>query len=276
MTDYNVVVGQHRDVMKNSKIKIYSFVGISIFLGLYLLQIYILKNREQVSSITSEHSLTDPIETEDASTVAQTKRNTEHRDVTSMPAGFTMSDWVIAEDWMGQRGYISKKDAGVYQSYSDETLLQLAKQGDLIALDRLTKISFANRNVAAGIGYLNVAARFGSTAALDQLTAFSEPHFSPDESEKTRRLATMETLAIAKVIELRGDAGLSAVSINSFKKSYERQLGQPLQLSADEDSLVQSRAMAIYSKLESERTKLGLPPFDNTRPSEVDKIYSEN
>ena len=178
------------------------------------------------------------------------------------------------KEWFSSKGYFTKEDSAVYESYNDETLKSLGKQGDLLALDLL--ISRSAGNEKAVMQYITVGAVYGSTTALDSLTIYTAPKSTNNMTEESRRPAALETLAVTKVIEMRGDRSLAQSSKVSFLNSYKRRYDTDLKISDDEQKYVDSRAQEIYDQLQKIRHEVGLGDFDNTEPTSIKKVFGLN
>ncbi len=176
-------------------------------------------------------------------------------------------------NWMSNKGYFEKSDIDVYASYSEETLKELAKKGDLVALNVLTTKLVNSGNEKEATFYMNLAAIYGSTTALDNLTIYTSPRYTDNATEEQRRPAVLETLAVTKLMALRGDRSLSNVSRNSFTKSYKQLYDVDIALSPEEQQFVDYRAQEIYDKFQEIRIAKGLGDFDNSEPSGMKKFF---
>lgn len=189
------------------------------------------------------------------------------------PPDFTQTDFNVVRNWMSDRGYIDSNLREIYKSYPFEALVKLASEGDLTAIDLMANMALGKGNIKIGISYLNLAAIYGSTSALDRLTAFSAPHYPNDKTEAQRRPSVLETLAIAKSIEYRGDLNLATTSASSFAQSYKRLYQTELNLTSKEATYIERRARNIYDKLQKERIERGLGDFDNSILQSVNNFH---
>lgn len=182
----------------------------------------------------------------------------------------TASEIAEFKRWNTEHGYIPSEDAAVYKSYSNDVLEDLAKKGDVIALDELGTKFISEGKFSKAQQYFWDAAALGSTTALSSLAIITEPLPIPNETKEMRkelvRHSTLETLAIHKVVELRGDKRLSAASIRAVEAGYKARGGGPLELSPDELKWLDERAQTLYKSLEARRAQLGLEGFNNETP----------
>lgn len=183
------------------------------------------------------------------------------------------SELAAVDAWLTNKGYFPKSDVDAYSSYSDDSLKEMAKNGDLIALNVLSTRMVVLGNEKEATFYMNLSVIYGSTAALDNLTVYTSPRAPYDTTEQERRPAAIETLAVIDVIAKRGDQALSKVSHDSFLRSYERVYGVALQLTAEESQVVRERSQVIYDMFQQIRLEKGLGEFDNIEPEGVKKFF---
>lgn len=88
-----------------------------------------------------------------------------------------------------------------------------------------------------------------------------------------RRPKAVETLAVAKAIELRGDSRLANSARRSLLNGYRENFNIEFQLTPEEQNAVNVRAQEILNGLEKLRQSKGLGGFDNVEPSSVKKIF---
>ena len=175
--------------------------------------------------------------------------------------------------WLHSRGYLNPNDLAVYESYSDQVLKELMKSGDVAALETLKNRAFKNGDQESATRYLNLLAAYGSTPALIQLTIYTSPRYGRDITEEMRRPKALETLAVSKVIELRGDNHLAASARRSFLNGYRENFNIEFQITPEEQNVVNFRAQEILAKLQILRQSKGLGSFDNIEPSSVKKVF---
>jgi len=176
------------------------------------------------------------------------------------------------KSWVAARGYFSKEDESVYETYSDQVLDELGKQGDMRALNVLSSRMVKMGNIPAAVHYANMNVVLGSTTALDKLTLFTFP--SVYEKDEVRiRSAILETLAIAQVMSLRGDKTLANVSMHDTANSYKSSYKTDLNLTDSEQQFVEKRGQELYDTYQQIRRDKGLGDFDNEDPSPVKRFF---
>lgn len=175
--------------------------------------------------------------------------------------------------WLRSRGYLNENDLAVYESYSEEVLKELMKQGDIVALETLKNRAFKRGDQESATRYLNLLAAYGSTPALDQLTIYTAPRDGRGLTEEMIRARAVETLAVMKTIELRGDSHLANSSRRVFFNRYRENFNIEFQLTPEEQNAVNVRAQEILNGLEKLRQSKGLGGFDNIEPSSIKKVF---
>lgn len=159
--------------------------------------------------------------------------------------------------WRQSRGQFVTREIGDYESYSDDVLTSLTKQGDLKASMVLMNRYLSQGKVKESTHIANIATVFGSTWGLYLLTKYAGPSFAPKEHSRT---AALESLAIIRVMEMRGDPELA----EDARSDLARGNRVDLHLSEEEKLLVNQRADQIYLKYQAIRTAKGLGDFDNS------------
>ncbi len=213
----------------------------------------------------------DPIDVK-APTIQNTaiKNNAAETTSTVVSKPLTLADVAEFQRWSTEHGYIPEEDIAVYKSYSDEMLEDLAKRGDVIALEMLGGKFINQHDYKKAKIYYRDAAALGSTIALDMLAIITETLPVPNETKAQRkelvRLGYLESLALYKVIALRGNQRLADSNIRSVDRSYLIRNKEPLNLKPEELEFINQRAQEIYSDLQARRTELGLGDFNNTTP----------
>jgi hypothetical protein len=178
--------------------------------------------------------------------------------------------------WLNNRGYFSVTEKGEYEGYSDEALNGLAKQGDLKALNVATTRAISKGDHATAVRMMNTAIVYGSTAELDGLALLTAPNPYKSETPAQMRESALETLALTKVLEMRGDKSLAAVSKRGFEQSYKRQFGNDFQPTEDEVKLIDERSKEIYNSYQEIRRSIGLGDFDNSTPAAADRFFGSS
>lgn len=154
-----------------------------------------------------------------------------------------------------------------YDDYNLDTLKTMGEQGNLKALDMLAYkyvSSFDYKN--ARKVYKKSAAR-GSTYALVRLATMEFDSSSSTVKESDVR--SLNALAYLQAGILRGDTQLlmdASATIKYF----------PRQLTEEDNTFIRRKGLQIYRQLEAERTKLGLPNYENTVPEYALEYYKSN
>ena len=167
----------------------------------------------------------------------------------------------VRENWRRARGYFTQSDYGGYATYDEDTLRELSRGGDILALDLFATALFAAGEDDRATAVLHLAAVHGSTAALTRLAGNHQSEVWRLDADQTaaRRRALGRMLVYAEVAALRGDyegvvSGIQELDANDIRFT-------PSELEA-----ISTEAGAIYDELASERAKLGMRPFDNDTP----------
>jgi hypothetical protein len=177
------------------------------------------------------------------------------------------------KNWLGDHGYIAEEDQEVYNTYSDDVLKELGKNGDIMALQLLTNRAIKNRDKESAVLYMELGVIYGSTTELDMLTLYTRPQYPNDATEEQRRPAALETLALTQVIAKRGDRSLSELSAKTFLDSYKILYNVDLVLTSEEERFVSERSQTIYDQFQELRREKGLGDFDSDEPSGVKKFF---
>lgn len=181
------------------------------------------------------------------------------------PAGYEHVD-----KWRESRGYFSDTDFAIYENYGIETIKQLAASGDVKALRTLAKIYTAQgEDPELIISTLRETAIHGSTEALILVGMIAKnprhfPQFNGPDGDELYKKDMLESLAIFKAASIRGDR---EVDMRITEARAE------LTLSPEDDRYIEQRGAEIYKDMEEKRKALGLGPFDNSVPSEVNDYY---
>ena len=165
------------------------------------------------------------------------------------------------ERWRRARGYFDQADLNGYATYGLETLAELSKSGDLIAMHLFAEaLDAAGEHESASV-VRHAAAVQGSTAALTALAADyrTELWELGEEQVVERKEALGKMLVYAEVAALRGDYTGVVEGILEIDDSG-------VQLSPSEVAEISRTARMIYEDLAQKRESLGLPDFDNGTP----------
>lgn len=192
--------------------------------------------------------------------------NQDNADAVSLPKEYLNeighNDLLILQaqsaEWKRERGYFQQGDYDLYASYDEFTLVELAKKGDLLALDILANLARKNGDKRKSALLRLEAAAYGSTSALTELsTAIYTTTFRTNISDKKRHDIYKNMLAYSEVAAMRGDR-LGVWSSLMVLNSKE------VALSDVDIQDVTERAEKIYGELEKRRERMGLSSFDNT------------
>lgn len=212
--------------------------------------------------------------------VASSQNNSsvdEHKQESSAAANpLTLKELVLPEEatvwneWGEERGYdLDGSLTRSYDSLSDEALLALANQNDPKA-----HLVLANRIVAAQSG-LNVshealakaeehlydASVLGYTSTLATISELRLR--GAFQNHKQQKIILAEAYKFLYVGVKRGDPN-SATTLEVMKKISP--------ISDKETATIISSADVVYDDLSEKRKALGLPPFDNNVPPEVESV----
>lgn len=170
----------------------------------------------------------------------------------------------------------------LYASYSESMLIDLADQGDLMAIKQLYNRylhALLNDPKAGGVvtiesldrqqqahdrveKYLYEAILHGDRELLERGDRLFVTHPDPVNPANARAV-TLDNLAFFEFVGMRGKRWESYHRKISVVNVAEM-LNGPLNLSEAEKAAIHNRAQQIYDELESKRIELGLGPFDNS------------
>lgn len=268
--------------------------GAFIVLALIILTVKLNSQRDLGGGMLSSSAMSvSPSRYEDKSLQPNINKN-EHRVVNTFASVYGKFSGTKAQidelnEWRFARGYLSpdaEKEQNVYNSYAEDALRVLAKDGDITALhvlaDRYGDLDYIRSHgidvlSVAKIrdGFLTEAAIRGSTRALMEISLQYESEYaSKAESLEEKKAVEIEKLAIRKVAYLRGDPESYLSGLKISKSVYGVDIG------GDEKERIDIRAKEIYEQLQEKRKSLGLDSFDNSVPGVVknfyESIYGEN
>jgi len=182
----------------------------------------------------------------------------------------TATEIAVVDSWFKKVGY-DANNLGVYQSYSDKQLLDLAEKGDINALQVISEKYISEGNGAAAKPYVDKAIIYGSLNAISKAAIISSPpiyegtQIPYDESKAQIK----ESFAYNELLRFRGDDHAADVYKKSHLELFESIYGRTHSMSIDDEQWIQSRAKELYDQYQAERYKLGLGDFDNETPQEV-------
>lgn len=170
-------------------------------------------------------------------------------------------------NWQASRGWFDTSGTlGTITKYPEETLKQLAENGDLKALHLLAYSAPAAESKLL----LTKAAIHGSTRALFSLgnNAFILNDVYQNSPEEKKRPVLREAAAYISVAARRGDLyNFKYMGIGLYESRFN------MKLSENDLNLVSSSAQDIYNSLESQRIELGLGQFDNSIPPAIKEYF---
>lgn len=178
----------------------------------------------------------------------------------------------IFSEWGEERGY--GVDGGLtlsYESLKDETLLKMAKQNDpkahLVLANRIIAsqpaFNLSPEALAKAEEHLYSASILGYTSTL---ALISDLHMrSAIKNHDQREMKLAEAYKFAYVGIKRGDP-------NANTSLEVLQLAHPI--SEQQIAIVQANADTAYEELSERKNAMGLPPFDNSVPPEVQSVLN--
>ena len=186
-------------------------------------------------------------------------------EVQSTPAGYEHVD-----KWRESRGYFSDADFQMYENYGIETVKRLASDGDVKAIRTLARMyTTKGGDPDLVVSTLREAAIRGSSEALILVGMITKtprhfPQFSGPDGDELYKKDMLESLAIFKAASIRGD-----------REVEERitETRSQLKLTPEDDRYIEQRGTEIYNEMEEKRKALGLGPFDNSIPPQVNDYY---
>lgn len=239
-----------------------------------------LEKEPAAVSVESTGQVNSSVMTSSSSRVSKTELSATDSSATKIEqtdsAALTIREHRELTEWLRDRGYNSYSDRGAYESYSEETLSKLAKNGDLKAIGILIPKALAREDKEGAIRLMNTAIVYGSTVHIEKLTLFTVPDFTNDKSEEARKPAVLETLAVTELIAMRGDKSLSENAKSNFIKSYKRLYNEDVTLTEDDRKFINDRAQEMYDSFQNVRRSIGLGDFDNNTPGGVDKFFGSS
>ena len=248
--------------------------GLGIFFYLNPAQpLYVVKsvNTESTQTI-NKASLKSSVSTQTNSSLIT--RHAQNSSISEIPTSFENlilpEEVAIFSEWGEERGY--GVDGGLtlsYESLSDETLLTVANQNDAKA-----HLVFANRIIASQPAFnlspealakaeehLYSASILGYTSTLALISSLYMDSSIKNNDQQEMKLA--EAYKFAYVGVKRGDPN-SSTSFEVLKLAHP--------ISEQQLAAVIANADAVYEDLSEKRNAMGLPPFDNSVPPEVQSV----
>lgn len=159
--------------------------------------------------------------------------------------------------WKRTRGYFKKPDYDLYASYDHDTLRQLAREGDLLALDIWAKILKKQKRSIHFLKTQIFAATHGSTKALtDIVNSYQARSWQSNISEHGKHEHIKTMLIYAEMAAMRND-------FNGILTSLMEMNQKNIVLSANDLKEITAAAEESYANLEKQRLNLGLNEFEN-------------
>lgn len=182
------------------------------------------------------------------------------------PAGYEH-----VEKWRESRGYFSDTDFQMYENYGIETVEQLAMDGDIKALRTLVRMYLTKGESELIMSTLRETAMRGSSEALILVGMIEESsrdsyEFKVPDGDVHYKKKMLESLAIFKAASMRGDREVDVRITEARSK---------VTLTPDDDRYIEQRGTEIYNEMQEKRNALGLGPFDNSVPSQVNDYYND-
>lgn len=270
---------------------------ISVVTAFFILWIYQKNSTDHTSVTTSSNSFhfakedvetahvrSDKKSANDNADTGISEKNISKPDLSEQPGHLQYSEQDLAD----RRAWIEKREREestqrLYSSYEESVLIELADQGDLMAVKQLHHriqqelieapqptgsemtaeyMQWQQQTVDKMDKYVYEAILLGDRELLGHGARLFQTYLGAGTGTDARARA-LDSLAFYEFANMRGDVLLGQVGPEGAIRHFERTHG-PLQLSDSEKAAVQSRARQIYDELENKRIELGLEPFDNT------------
>ncbi|GAA6168033.1 hypothetical protein [Sessilibacter corallicola] len=170
------------------------------------------------------------------------------------------------EDWQHAQGFFVKEDFQPYDGYSEDTLLSLAYQGDLLAIEILSqKYLSEHKDIVKYRAIRELSIISGSIFSISlRMNSLIREARELNHNDKQHEFNEFlgEAIIFSNLAIMRGSYS-SSWQINHFLDEYE--------IEFDEEQLQQFKrhAQDLYDLYENERIQLGLGEFDNSIPKSV-------
>lgn len=184
----------------------------------------------------------------------------------TQPSEPTQEERYQIMEWSARIGF--PQGSSEYETYDFDTLLELAKQGDIQALHLVGKKSITDEDTDVARYYFTDCAARGSVACILDLASLNQRELFPTtaigykENEDSQRKQIIEMMAWYETAERRGFVPVQ-VQREAIKKNFQ------IELTAEEVSRITQRSNEQYEMLEDMRRSYGFDPFDNTVPEAV-------
>lgn len=174
-------------------------------------------------------------------------------------------------EWWRSKGFYSDEETATYIGYSPQTLVGLARTGDVIAMEKLGDLVFENGAFDEAERHYLTAAAYGSVATLEKIAGMyastaSTLRIQGDIDGMHENLMTAS--AFHQVAAMRGYpwailAGDIDLKINK------------VEFSLDEVSMITEQANSIFEALRIARDGEGLDEFDNSVSRGTELVSNE-
>lgn len=172
------------------------------------------------------------------------------------------------KNWLRDHGYLLE-EREVYESYGEETLKELARTGDLTALEVLSDSSDKEVRMSAA----REAAIYGSTgtAIMPIVVDFEirARQLKKEGKPKEAKNMLLKSFAWQEYAALRGDYTHVKGTVHRLQKG-----NTVMEVKPEDHEKISAMANEIYSDLNEERLSRGLPPFDEDQPKVVENLNS--
>lgn len=185
---------------------------------------------------------------------------------------FTHAEVFELENWREYHGIFPSEQRQTYESYDEVTLLELVRQGDLLAMYVLEKLYLDNElEYEKAMEMIDLGIIYGSSYAFISKGQMV-PHKTyvqkalKNEPIDYERDGIIEEMAYYQAALNRGNPFAIMVG-ESFIDSYH------LTFTDEQIQKILKRSNELYNAAEEKREQLGLDPFDNSMPPSVEKYF---
>lgn len=243
-------------------------------------------------SLANMHSSTvsseaDVLEAADVDGIIQNDDDLNNSKVNAMndKEGLSSLDKKDIADWHKNDVLTNEAANSDYISYADELLTSLSSSGDLKAtkilavryLDRIsqtTDLDQISDLMKKNAELVERAIVYGDREFFGVMPKISKANSkitSPNSTAEQKHQATIEVLAYAEFMALRGEFGAKYQEQKNLYSIY----GVSDRLTVEDKAAIKTKAKEIYDYYEAQRIQLGLGAFDNTVPAGKQKIHQK-
>ena len=263
------------------KVLFFSFsMGLIFILGIVFLQFSFFKNEIKDISIKEDISI-------------EIKNLPESKASRSEVSAWRTKDTVLEnsdlydiKEWHKADVFTADEANQDYASYAENTLQELSEAGDVRAmkvlvlryLEESKETTDLNRIVAItekSNALIEKAIIYGDRELLGVMpekSIIKSRLISPSATPEQKHAATIDALAYAEFMGLRGSLGLKYEEQKSFFSTYKN-FGIPTSLTPSDKAKIRTRAKEIYDSYEQQRVNLGLGSFDSSLPEGKRKSF---